>query len=147
MKIKISIGADHAGRSACKALTMYLREKNVYTISHGINGFRSADYPDYAKYVTSDVMKGHCDIGILICGTGSGMNIAANKTQGIRAALVYNKDIAILCRRHNNANIICMGVKYQTIGEVYNFTDIFIETQFFGGRHSRRVLKACGIIN
>ena len=140
MKQKISIGCDHGAVALKTALLEILGGK--YEISDdGTFGSESVDYPDFAEKVCSDVLSGKADFGVLLCTTGIGMSIAANKIAGIRAALCHNADCAKFSRLHNNANVICMGAKYVPPALAAEMVCIFAETQFEGGRHERRVCK------
>lgn len=139
--MKISIGADHAGVDVHDALVKALKEQGYEVTDHGTHSHDSVDYPDYAHPVAKDVATGKADYGILVCSTGIGMSIAANKVKGIRAALAYNEDAATFARKHNNANVLCMGQKFVDPKEAITLADIFLKTNFDGGRHERRVEK------
>jgi len=139
--MKISIGNDHAGTGLRHPLIEHLEAEGHTLIDHGTKDHESVDYPDFAQTVGHDVASGKADFGVLICSTGIGMSISANKVKGIRAALVYNEDAAEFSRKHNNANVICMGKKYQDGDSACKLVDIFLKTSFEGGRHERRVEK------
>lgn len=139
--MKISIGNDHAGTGLRHPLIEHLKAGGHTLIDHGTERHDSVDYPDFAQAVGQDVASGNADFGILVCSTGIGMSISANKVKGVRAALVYNEDAAEFSRRHNNANVICMGDKYQDGDSACKLVDIFLATPFEGGRHERRVEK------
>ena len=139
--MKISFGNDHAGTGLRHPLIEHLETQGHTIIDHGTDDHASVDYPDFAQAVGHDVASGKADFGILICSTGIGMSISANKVKGIRAALVYNEDAAEFSRKHNNANVICMGKKYQDNETASKLVDIFLNTAFEGGRHERRVEK------
>ena len=143
--MRVSIGADHAGTDIRAAIIRALKKKELHLIDHGTSSCQSVDYPDFACSVSDDIIKGKSHFGILICSTGIGMSIAANKIQGIRAALVHNADAARYCRLHNNANILCIGSKYQDADSAVIITNIFLETYFEGGRHQRRLNKISNI--
>lgn len=151
----IFIGADHGGLEYKERLVEHFTEKgygyiriNDYKsqtkaiIDCGTYSADSVDYPDIAKIVSDQVIENNAK-GILICGTGIGMSIAANKINGIRAALVYNTNAAKLAREHNDANIICFGQRQMDYAMVEKATDIFLKTDFEGGRHKRRVDMIC----
>lgn len=139
--MKISIGNDHAGTGLRHPLIEHLEAKGHTLIDHGTKNNESVDYPDFAQAVGHDVVSGEADFGVLICSTGIGMSISANKVKGIRAALICNADAAQYSRKHNNANVICMGNKYQDEDSACKLVDIFLKTAFEGGRHERRVEK------
>ena len=139
--MKIAIGADHAGF----ALKEYLREK-LAKEGHQVDDLgaysdASVDYPDYASAVAHQVASGAADRGVLVCYTGVGMSIAANKVDGIRAALAVNPDEIALTRRHNNANVVTFGAKFTPPEDAARMLDVFLTTDFTGGRHARRVDK------
>ena len=140
MKRKISIGCDHGATTLKDALVKSLGNDFEIT-DEGTFGTESVDYPDFAKKVCDSVKDGKADFGILLCTTGIGMSIAANKVRGIRAALCHNEDCAKFSRLHNNANVICMGAKYVPAELAEKMVKIFAETEFEGGRHQRRVGK------
>jgi len=141
--MKISIGADHGGVDLKAALVLALQEDGHEVIDRGTNGHESVDYPDFAHTVAHDVASGGAERGVLICTTGIGISIAANKVPGVRAAVVHNEDAASFCRRHNNANIICFGQKYQTAYLATRFMRTFLAAEFEADhpRHVRRVSK------
>ena len=139
--MRISIGADHAGLG----LKEHLREKLIrdghQVVDHGTNTGASADYPDYAAPVARDVAAGRAERGLLVCSTGVGMSISANKVRGVRAALGTSMDEVELVRRHNDANILTFGAKYTRPEEADAMLDVFLSTGFEGGRHARRNQK------
>ena len=137
----ISIGNDHAGPDYKKAIVTYL-EKNGHTvINHGTDSFDSVDYPDFGHPVAYDIESKKADFGIVICGSGNGIAMTANKHQGIRAALCWIKEIAALARQHNDANIISIPARYTSIQQAIEMVDTFLTTDFEGGRHATRVGK------
>ena len=136
---KIALAADHAGYEFKDALASYLREKGYDVIDLGTNSPDSVDYPVYAKKLCSSVLSGECEKGILVCGTGIGMSIAANRNKGIRAALCTIPEYARLAREHNNANVLCLGARFVGFDEAVKITDVFLNTEFLGGRHQNRV--------
>ena len=143
--MRIAIGSDHAGLALKEQLRDRLQKAGLDVADLGTNSPDSTDYPDYAAAVTSEVVEGKADRGILVCYTGVGMSIAANKVRGIRAALCMNADQAQLTRAHNNANVLALGAKYTTAGLAGEIVDAFLTTEFEGGRHSRRVGKITSI--
>ncbi len=144
MKIKkVFIGNDHAGKDLKEFIVNYLKDNYNYidVINLGTDSYESCDYPDYAKLVSLKVLENEDSIGILICGTGIGMSIAANKIPGIRAALCYNSTAAKFARLHNNANILCLGQRIIGTELVKDIIDTFIKTEFEKGRHLKRINK------
>ncbi len=143
--MKIAIGADHAGFALKEKLKAALEAKGEQVVDFGTNSLESTDYPDYASKVAHSVSRGEFDRGILVCYTGVGMSIAANKVKGIRAALAYNEEEVQLTRAHNNSNVLAIGAKYNTPEEAEKLVNAFLETPFEGGRHERRVNKITAI--
>jgi len=142
--MKISIGNDHAGPQYKKAIVEKLESLGHHVTNHGTDGNQSVDYPDFGHPVAIDVESGNAELGIVICGSGNGINMTVNKHQGIRAALCWTKEIAELARRHNNANIISIPARYTAIEQAVEMVVTFLETEFEGGRHENRVNKiAC----
>jgi ribose 5-phosphate isomerase B len=139
--MKIAIGADHAGFALKDQVRDALRQAGHDVIDAGTDSAESSDYPDYAGTVAHDVVSGAADRGILVCSTGVGMSIAANKVDGIRAALAFNTDEVRLTRAHNDANIITIGARYTGLDAANEMVRVFLETPFEGGRHARRVGK------
>lgn len=139
--MKISIGNDHAGTEYKLAIVKHLESKGVTIINHGTDTLDSVDYPDFVHPVANDVEKNNVDFGILICGSGNGVSMTANKHQGVRAALCWNKEITALARQHNNANILSIPARYTAKQQVLEMVDMFLETPFEGGRHQNRVNK------
>jgi ribose 5-phosphate isomerase B len=139
--MKISIGADHGAYELREALVKYLRDNGHDVIDHGTHKRESVDYPDYAHMVGVDIQEGRAQFGILMCTSGIGMCISANKMNNVRAAHAHYEDDAFYSRRHNNANVICFGQKHTTIYDAIRCTYTFIHTDFEGGRHARRVDK------
>lgn len=132
------IGCDHAGYELKKQIVDHLNEKGYETLDVGCNG-ESVDYPLIAQKVCENILNGKCDKGILVCGTGIGMSIAANKFNGIRAAACSECYSAKYTRLHNDSNVICMGARTIGSGLALNIVDTFINTEFEGGRHQRRI--------
>lgn len=137
--MKISIGSDHGGFVLKDELVKVLKEKGIEVLDHGTYGLESVDYPDYAALVAEDVQSHVSDFGVLLCTTGIGMCISANKFKGIRAALVTNLESAKLTREHNNSNIICLGARYTPFKDALEYVDTFLHTSFAGGRHEKRI--------
>ncbi|MDE5885096.1 MAG: ribose 5-phosphate isomerase B [Oscillospiraceae bacterium] len=136
----IAIGCDHAAVNLKKAVIQYLEEKNISYQNFGSDG-ESCDYPDVAQQVAETVVSGKAEKGILLCGTGVGMSMAANKVKGIRAAVCNDCFSTRYTRKHNDANILCMGERVIGTGLALELVEIFLETEFEGGRHERRVRK------
>ena len=143
----IGIGADHGGYKLKNYIKGYLDDKNTGYTDFGVNSEESADYPDVAKTVCTAVLDGSCDVGILICGTGIGMSIAANKIKGIRAAHVTDTFSAKMAREHNNANILCIGERITGVEIAREIVETFLNAKFQGGRHERRVGKITALEN
>ncbi len=143
--MKVSIGADHGGVDLKEALVQTLKDLGHEVLDRGTNGHESVDYPDFGEAVAHDVASGLAERGVVICTTGIGISISANKVKGARAAICHNEDAAEFCRRHNNANIIAFGQKYNTPYMASKMLGIFLKTEFDGGRHTRRVEKICKI--
>tara|TARA_B110001452_G_scaffold220382_1_gene192617 strand:- start:21 stop:452 length:432 start_codon:yes stop_codon:yes gene_type:complete len=138
---KICIASDHAGYKLKEAIKDYLISKNLAIIDLGPLDGASVDYPDYAKKVAKRILLNKSDVGILVCGSGTGMAITANKFKGIRAAQCYNKRSTVLSRQHNNANIICLGSRMLKKSEAFSYIKFFFITKFQRGRHKKRVDK------
>ena len=138
---KICISSDHAGYKTKEFIKEHLIKSKISTIDLGPFFEKSVDYPDYAKKVSNRVSKRKSDVGILVCGSGTGMAISANKTKGIRAAVGYNIKSTQLSRQHNNANVLCLGSRLTKKKDIKKIIKIFLNTKFEGGRHKRRVKK------
>ncbi len=142
--MKISIGNDHAGPDYKKAIVSFLEQKGYQIFNHGTDTYDSVDYPDFGHPVAKDVETKRADFGIVICGSGNGIAMSANKHQGIRAALCWTKEIAALARQHNDANIISIPARFTSVQQAVEMVDTFLNTTFEGGRHATRVNKiAC----
>ena len=139
--MKISIGNDHAGTGYKIEITEYLKSQGHEVINHGTDETDSVDYPDFVHPVALDIQNKKVDFGIIICGSGNGANMTANKHQGVRSALCWNKEIVELAREHNNANILSIPARYTSKEQAVEMVKVFLETEFEGGRHSRRVEK------
>ena len=138
---KICISSDHAGFEVKEFIKDLAINSNISITDLGPFQNKSVDYPDYAKKVSRRVSNKKSQIGILVCGSGTGMAISANKTKGIRAAVGYNSKSTQLSRQHNNANILCIGSRLTNRKEIKKIVSIFLRTKFEGGRHNRRIKK------
>jgi ribose 5-phosphate isomerase B len=142
--MKISIGGDHAGFALKEKVKQVLADKNIEVSDHGTYSEDSTDYPDYAHPVANDIENGTSDLGIVICGSGNGINMTVNKHQGIRSALCWEPEIAHMARLHNNANVLALPARYISEEVALKCLEEFLNTEFEGGRHQRRVDKiAC----
>lgn len=135
----IALGSDHGGYLLKEELKKHLEEKGIEYKDFGTDSNASCDYPVYAKRVCGAIQSGECEKGILICGTGIGMSMCANKCKGIRAAVCGDHFSAEFTRRHNDANVLCMGARTIGPGVALQIADIFLTTEFEGGRHEKRV--------
>ncbi|TBW25850.1 ribose 5-phosphate isomerase B [Gramella sp. KN1008] len=139
--MKISIGNDHAGTGYKQMIQEKLESLGHTVTNYGTNSDYSVDYPDFVHPVAEDVENAKADLGIIICGSGNGANMTANKHQGVRSALCWNEEIAKLAREHNNANILSIPARFVSEELATQMTETFINTEFEGGRHQRRVDK------
>lgn len=139
--MKLAIASDHGGFEMKKALIDYFAAKNSPLDDLGTYDSCSVDYPDYADKMADYILNGKAELGILICGTGVGISIAANRHKGIRAALIYDEFVAEMARRHNNANIIVFGGRTMKIEDVIKYCETFLNAEFEGGRHQTRLNK------
>jgi ribose 5-phosphate isomerase B len=139
--MRIALGADHAGVVLKEQVKERLDERGIQYTDFGTNGTESVDYPDFATAVAHEVASGAYDRGVLICGTGIGMAIAANKVAGVRAAPIVDEQSAILSREHNNANVLALGARVTGGEQALLLLDLFLDTPFAGGRHQRRIDK------
>ncbi len=137
--MKIAIGCDHGGLEHKNAIAEHLKERGFEVQDFGIYEQVSVDYPEIALKVANSVAGGENELGILVCGTGIGMSLAANKVKGIRAAAVSEHFSAKYTRLHNNSNILCLGGRVIGVGTALELADLFVDTKFEGGRHQRRV--------
>lgn len=137
--MKLSIACDHAGYNYKEEVKKYLENKGHQVVDCGTYSLESCDYPIFGKEAARKVANKEVDFGILICSSGEGIMIAANKVPGVRAGLAYNDDVARLIRQHNNANMIAFGANFMALEDVKRRIDIFLATEFEGGRHERRV--------
>ena len=136
---KIALGADHGGYHLKNIIREHLEHRGIACEDFGTNSSESVDYPEYAKKVCHAITSGKCTRGILVCGTGIGMSIAANKHKGIRAACCMDTFSARMTRHHNDANILCLGERVIGIGLALDLVDAFLDTQYDGGRHEMRL--------
>lgn len=140
--MKIAIGSDHRGFPLKEQIKKYFDESKLEYKDVGTNSSESVDYPDFAKHVGEAINSGDCRFGVLICGSGIGVSIAANKIKGLRAVNANNNNVAEMARKHNDANVICFGSDFIDYDKAIRFFDIFINTEFEGGeRHERRIWK------
>lgn len=139
--MRVAIGSDHAGYELKNELVLYLQHLKIEVHDMGTFSKESVDYPDFATQVCHEVIRDHCDLGILVCYTGIGMSMTANKFCGIRAALVQSIENAKLTREHNDANVLCLGAKDVSINLAKEIVDVFLHTEFTKGRHLNRVEK------
>src|SRR5204863_3339389 len=140
-KMKIAIASDHAGFPEKEQLKAVLDELGVQYEDLGTRSTESVDYPDYARKVAEEVSQGRVDQGLLVCGSGTGMAIAANKVPGVRAAVAWNEEIARLAREHNNANVLSLAARFTPIEEMDKIVRSWFGAHFDAGRHERRVEK------
>ncbi len=143
----IAIACDHGGLSLKNSVVTWLKEWDYQVQDFGVHSNTSVDYPDYAVLVGKAVVSGECSCGILICGTGIGMAISANKVAGVRAANVENIYSARMFREHNNGNVLCLGARITGIEIAKEIVKSYLSTEFSGGRHERRVNKMMAIEN
>jgi ribose 5-phosphate isomerase B len=142
--MKIAIGNDHAGTEYKITITNYLKEEGYEVTNYGTDTTESVDYPDFVHPVAKDVENKTVDFGIIICGSGNGANMTANKHQNVRSALCWTKEITALAREHNNANVLSIPARFTSEPQALDMVKTFLTTDFEGGRHQRRVEKiAC----
>lgn len=139
--MNLAIGSDHAGFKLKNELIVYLLEKGYELQDFGPDSADSVDYPDYSHKVADSVATAENDLGIVICGSGNGVCITANKHKGIRAALAWEEEIAALARQHNNANVLCLPARFISKNKAFKIVDAWLEATFEGGRHENRVNK------
>ena len=137
--MRIALASDHAGYQYKQEIKAFLKNKGIQVVDVGTNSIESCDYPIFAHAAAEKVANGDADYGILVCSSGEGLAIAANKTKGIRAGIAYNDEVARLMRQHNNANMIAFGATFMKLPDVLKRIEIFLKTPFEGGRHERRV--------
>jgi len=138
---KVALSSDHGGYQLKQELIEYLKSKNYEPVDLGTDSIESVDYPEYAAMAAKAVLNGEADCAITLCGSGIGISITANKFKGIRAAACFDAYTAKMCRLHNDANVLALGGRITTIDRAVDMVDIFLETEFEGGRHKRRVDK------
>jgi ribose 5-phosphate isomerase B len=142
--MKIAIGNDHAGTAYKNAIIKHLKDKGLKVINHGTDLEESVDYPDFIHPVAQSVSEKKVDFGIIICGSGNGAAMTANKHKQVRCALCWTKEIVALARAHNDANILSIPARFTSLPQAIEMVDTFLSTQFEGGRHQNRVNKiAC----
>ena len=137
--MKIALASDHGGFKLKEFLKKYIEKQNIDYIDLGTDSEESVDYPDFAAKMAQAIKNQQADIGILVCGTGIGISIAANRYHGIRAAILYDDDVARLAKEHNNANVVVFGGRTMSEEDCLRRLQIFLETKFAGGRHERRI--------
>lgn len=141
MDIKVAIGSDHAGFELKEKIVTYLKSKEIGVKDKGCYSLERADYPDFGHAVAISVLRKEVDFGILMCGSGNGINITANKHKGIRSALCWNPEIAALARQHNDANILVLPARFINEETACKCVDVFLFEKFEGGRHQDRIQK------
>jgi len=139
--MQFSIGNDHAGVDYKEAIVSYLTSKGHEVLNHGTDSEDSVDYPDFIHPVAQDVSSKKAGLGIIICGSGNGASMTANKYQHIRSALCWSKEIVALARQHNNANILSLPARFISIPQAISMVEVYINTDFEGGRHQSRIDK------
>ena len=139
--VKIVVGSDHAGFELKQIIVEHLSERNMNYEDFGTNCLDSVDYPDYAKKVAEEVNSKDLIMGILVCGSGQGMAMTANRFKNVRAAICHNSDVAKVTRQHNDANVLCLGSRFIDISEAIKCVDVFLSTDFEGERHLKRINK------
>lgn len=139
--MNIAIGSDHAGYQLKDKIVKHLEDKGIKMTDFGTHGDASVDYPDFGHPVANDVTSGKADLGIVICGSGNGINMSVNKHQEIRSALCWNEELASLARQHNNANVLALPARFISEDLAIKIVDAFLAAEFEGGRHERRVNK------
>ena len=140
-KETIGIAADHGGFFLKRAIAEEIEAAGYQVLDLGTDSEKSVDYPDYAEKLVRAISDGSVKQGVLVCGTGIGISIAANRHMGIRAALCYDKETAVLARQHNDANILCLGGRKTAESQARQLVALFLDTEFEGGRHERRIEK------
>ncbi len=137
--MNIALGSDHAGRSLRMRLVAHLENKGFQVLDLGVESDDSVDYPVYARKVCKAIQEQQAELGVLVCGSGQGMAISANKEKGIRAALCTSQELAQLAKEHNDANVLCLGERIIGADLALSILDKFLESKFLGGRHAKRV--------
>lgn len=139
--MRVALGADHRGFALKESIKAYLEARGITALDFGTDSTDSADYPDHGRPVAEAVAGGQADLGITVCWTGNGMNMVANKVDGVRAAMAMDADMAALARAHNDANVLTLAAKYVTAESVGPIVAAFLDSEFEGGRHAARVEK------
>ncbi|SDO81690.1 ribose 5-phosphate isomerase B [Desulforhopalus singaporensis] len=139
--MKIVVAADHGGYELKQKIKAHLADKGVDLVDEGCFSGESVDYPDFANKAVAKIVGGDCQRGVLICGTGIGMSIVANRNMAIRAALCHDVHTARMSREHNDANVLCLGARILSVDDALAMVDTWLETEFSGGRHQRRIEK------
>jgi ribose 5-phosphate isomerase B len=142
--VKIALGADHGGYELKEHLKHHLQGLGYEVLDVGCHSLESVDYPDYAEKAVALIESGECEKGVLICGTGIGMSIAANRHRAIRAANCFDEYTTVMSREHNNANVLCLGARVLSVEVAVHLMDTWLATEFAGGRHQRRIAKFSG---
>ncbi|MBR5154362.1 MAG: ribose 5-phosphate isomerase B [Alphaproteobacteria bacterium] len=137
--MNIAIASDHAGAETKNFIADFLKNKNINIVDLGCDGTQSVDYPLYADKLADYIIHNPSDLGILVCGTGIGISIRANRHKGIRAALLYSDEVAEMVKKHNNANVMVFGGRTMSKEDIAKRIDIFLNTEFEGGRHQKRI--------
>lgn len=145
--MKIGLGSDHGGVELKSEILKHLEARGIEVLDYGTHTEASCDYPEYGQKVAEAVMAKECDYGIIICGTGLGISLAANKVAGIRCAVVSDTFSAEMSKAHNNCNMLALGARVVGIGLALKIVDTFLDTEFEGGRHERRVNKIMDVEN
>ena len=138
---KVALGSDHAGFDLKERLGEVLEELGFEPVDFGTHSRESTDYPDYGHSVSGAVSNGECQLGVLVCGSGIGMSMTANRHAGVRAALAWSEEVGEMARRHNDANVLVLPARFIDEGTAFNILKKFLQTPFDGGRHERRVKK------
>ena len=137
--MRIAVGCDHGGLEYKNAIAAHLKEKGFDVVDVGTYSLDSCHYPIFGAEVAKKVASGECKFGVVVCTSGEGISMAANKIKGVRCGIAYNDDVARLMRQHNDANVISFGQKFMELDDVLRRVDIFLSTEFEGGRHQTRV--------
>lgn len=137
----ITVGSDHAGFLYKEKIITYLKSAGFEVLDMGTNSEQSVDYPDFIHPVANNIEEEKAQLGVIVCGSGNGVAMTANKHQGIRAAISWNEDLAALARQHNNANVLAIPARFVDEATALEMVKVFVETEFEGGRHERRVNK------
>ena len=145
--MNISIGNDHAGTDYKFAIVDFLKSKNISVNNHGTDTNSSVDYPDFVHPVAKDIVSKKSSLGVLICGSANGVAMTANKYKEVRAGLCWTKEIVKLIKQHNNANILCIPARFTSIPQAIKMVEVFLDTEFEGGRHQKRVDKITGCLS